>query len=45
MALRDGDRLFLVFLESTCGIGLALPIEPPKAHNLGREAAFKELPL
>jgi hypothetical protein len=33
-----------VGFETTCGIGLALPIEPPKALNLNRERSSTDLP-
>jgi len=31
--------------ETTREIGLALPVEPPKAHNLDREGLFLGLPV
>jgi hypothetical protein len=36
--------LGVVFL-GTCEIGLALPVEPPNAHNLDREGASWGLPV
>jgi hypothetical protein len=34
-----------VDFETTCEIGLALPVEPPKAHNLHREGLLRDLPV
>jgi hypothetical protein len=34
-----------VDFETNCEIGLALPVEPPKAHNLDREGSSRGLPV
>jgi hypothetical protein len=36
-------RISFDFLQLICGIGLALPIEPPKAPNLDDEANFAKV--
>jgi hypothetical protein len=46
--MRASVRVDVVFGSSflkTCEIGLALPNEAPRAHNLNREGAFSGLPV
>ena len=43
--MRSGNKVSFVFLGSNCGIGLALPVEPPKAQNLDRGVSCEGCPI